>query len=429
MHPHDSWLELAALDALGELKPDEQRGLEEHLRDCAECRAAAAGAADVVRTWLPLASAVRRVKDSAAEERERRDAFLARARLTGLRFSDAAAQHPRPWAVWAARWNTAPIGAAAAAALLILVTGVVVSSLPSGQAPVPSAGGRETETPGRLADLARDVKSLRAELDASRHRIEAGQVQLADLQQQGQQLRQRAEALEQQLAGTRDREAAARKDAQRAQAEASDASQRLDAERRQLEALRAEVEHLAGLRAQLERVEAAHAADQALLAARQEDVAELNRQVRLQAANVERARELLAADRDIRDLMSARNLHIVDVRDTDARGKTRKAFGRVFYTEGKSLIFYAYDLEPTRLQNAAFQVWGAKTGAETRAVSLGMLFSDDQHQSRWMMKFDDPKVLREIDSVFVTVERPGGSKAPSSQRMLYAYLLNEANHR
>jgi hypothetical protein len=100
----------------------------------------------------------------------------------------------------------------------------------------------------------------------------------------------------------------------------------------------------------------------------------------------------------------------------------------MFYTEGKSLIFYAYDLESGRVQNASFQVWGQKAGRSDQAVSLGMLYSDDQKQSRWAMTFNDPKVLREIDSVFVTVEAPGGSTKPSGQRMMYAFLLNQANH-
>jgi hypothetical protein len=57
-----------------------------------------------------------------------------------------------------------------------------------------------------------------------------------------------------------------------------------------------------------------------------------------------------------------------------------------------------------------------------------MLYTDDQKQSRWVMKFDDPKVLAQIDSVFVTVESPGGSKKPSGKKMMYAYLLNDPNH-
>ena len=102
MNPHDRWLELAALDAIGELTAEEQQELRAHLRECAECRATAAARA------------------ASAEERERRDAFLAHGRSEGLQFSAAAACEPRPWLVWIGGWNTAPAGAALAAVVLAL---------------------------------------------------------------------------------------------------------------------------------------------------------------------------------------------------------------------------------------------------------------------------------------------------------------------
>jgi len=34
-----------------------------------------------------------------------------------------------------------------------------------------------------------------------------------------------------------------------------------------------------------------------------------------------------------------------EVHDVSSAGKTDKTYGRVFYTKGKSLIFYAYDLD------------------------------------------------------------------------------------
>jgi hypothetical protein len=42
--------------------------------------------------------------------------------------------------------------------------------------------------------------------------------------------------------------------------------------------------------------------------------------------------------------MGGRNLHIVDVLDVDSKGQDKRSFGRVFYTQEKSLIFYAFDL-------------------------------------------------------------------------------------
>jgi hypothetical protein len=48
--------------------------------------------------------------------------------------------------------------------------------------------------------------------------------------------------------------------------------------------------------------------------------------------------ELLAHDRDIRELMGGRDLYISEVYDVDGTGTTRKLYGRVFYTKGKSLV-------------------------------------------------------------------------------------------
>jgi len=127
--------------------------------------------------------------------------------------------------------------------------------------------------------------------------------------------------------------------------------------------------------------------------------------------------------------MGARNLHITDVYDVDSKGKTRQAFGRAFYTEGKSLIFYAFDLGKTKSPSAerSYQAWGYEEAAR-KAQSLGMLYLDDKNQNRWVLKFNDAAVLSEIDAVFVTLEPPGGSGQPTGQKLLYAYLGATANH-
>jgi hypothetical protein len=43
--------------------------------------------------------------------------------------------------------------------------------------------------------------------------------------------------------------------------------------------------------------------------------------------------------------MGARDLYIAEVFDVARDGQTQKPYGMVFYTKGKSLIFYAYDLD------------------------------------------------------------------------------------
>jgi len=162
-------------------------------------------------------------------------------------------------------------------------------------------------------------------------------------------------------------------------------------------------------------------------------IAELTAINRDQERRLKDAEQYLASDRDIRELMGARKLYIADVFDVDSGSRTKKPFGRVFYTQGKSLIFYAYDLDRQRgVVNAnTFQVWGQKEtaqGEQALPLNLGILYMDNETNRRWVMRFDDPKQLAEIDAVFVTVEPRGGSQKPTSKPFLYALLRNDANH-
>ena len=143
-----------------------------------------------------------------------------------------------------------------------------------------------------------------------------------------------------------------------------------------------------------------------------------------------RQNDLKSAKLELSDLVAARNLHIVDVYDADSNGKRQRSFGRVFYIEGKSLVFYAYDLDaPGQVKaNMVFHVWGEKAGVREVAHSLGILHKDDG-QSRWAMTFDDPRVLVKINSVFVTTEVASKQyNEPHGKKVLYAYWGNPPNH-
>ena len=159
----------------------------------------------------------------------------------------------------------------------------------------------------------------------------------------------------------------------------------------------------------------------------------------LSAANQEQEQKLgdderfLASDRDIRELMGARKLYIADVFDVDSGSRTRKPFGRIFYTQNKSLIFYAFDLDRQAGVKAAsiFQVWGqkdAELGEKPHAMNLGILYMDSESNRRWVLRLDDAKEIAQIDAVFVTVESHVGSPKPTSKPFLYALLRKEANH-
>lgn len=154
---------------------------------------------------------------------------------------------------------------------------------------------------------------------------------------------------------------------------------------------------------------------------------------RLESAENQRqsAIELGSAKGEFASVLGARNLHIVDVYDADSGGKRQRPFGRVFYIEGRSLVFYAYDLsDPARFKtNVVFHVWGGKAGVKDVTHSLGILHKDDAGDSRWSLTFDDPKVLASINSVFVTVETANKHyDGPHGKKVLYAYFGSQPNH-
>ncbi|HKF05861.1 MAG TPA: response regulator transcription factor [Candidatus Sulfotelmatobacter sp.] len=125
---------------------------------------------------------------------------------------------------------------------------------------------------------------------------------------------------------------------------------------------------------------------------------------------------------ELRNLIAARNLHVADVSDVNTTENEPKPFGRVFYTRGKSLVLFAYDLSKSQ-PNQTFYAWGARQSDPHRPQSLGALRTDDQTQRRWILEFSDPKVLAQIDSVYVTLEptnKPG--YAPNGRKLLSAYL-------
>lgn len=134
--------------------------------------------------------------------------------------------------------------------------------------------------------------------------------------------------------------------------------------------------------------------------------------------------QFLAKDRDIRELMGARQLYIADVLDVGRNGERRKPFGRIFYTKGKSLIFYAFDLEsnPGYRETKTFQAWGRPDSTSAQPISLGIFYLDSEKSQRWVLESDNPDMLAQVNAVFVTVEPKGGSKRPTSKPFLEAYL-------
>jgi hypothetical protein len=170
--------------------------------------------------------------------------------------------------------------------------------------------------------------------------------------------------------------------------------------------------------------------DKQRVGALQAKVDDLTRLLDDRAAALDQQQDLLAHDRDIRELMGARDLYVAEVYDVNRSGETNKPYGRVFYTKGKSLIFYAYDLDQQLGVKTAssFQAWGRRGPDRDQALNLGVFYVDNAAKKRWVLRFDDPKALAQIDAVFVTVEPDGGSHKPSNKSLLFAYLHIDPNH-
>lgn len=187
---------------------------------------------------------------------------------------------------------------------------------------------------------------------------------------------------------------------------------------------------IAKLKDQLEKVNSQRESVKLATDAQGQELEILHGKMEQLRAELAEAQQFNAAANQAKDLIVARNLHIIDVHDNENGSKPRP-FGRIFYTEGKKLVFYAYDLgDPRKLSaKVSFYVWGEKMGAPLQAKNLGILQTDDERAGRWVVTFDDPRVLASINTVFVTAESNKKlATKPNGNRILVAFLDGEANH-
>jgi hypothetical protein len=133
---------------------------------------------------------------------------------------------------------------------------------------------------------------------------------------------------------------------------------------------------------------------------------------------------------EAKEILGARDLHIVDVYDVDKSGKSSRTYGRIYYINHHLLVFYAFDLTKGVKTHvaAAFQAWGFRQPNSTTSESLGLFYLDSASLNRWTLRVSDPQLLSRIDTVFVTVEPPRGSRSPKGRRLLMASLAGPANH-
>ena len=412
MYGHDHFLELGALATIGQISQEEDRELTAHLQECGDCRSAYSDYASITRNHLPNANPARfHLKNDLVHPSspdEIRERFLARAQADGARFSvEVDARRPPKHLLfrgtfhgWRLLWAGSALVLASVATWAIFLHKPVVfhtadktaqlrhendalrDALRHAQlrsSPV-IAPNREKE---QLKSLQSKVIALAEQLDSSKHRVQLletnlTQLQIANISVVGQ--------------NQRDQQA----------------------------------EH--ELQVQLAQERTTSAANLAALVEAQDKIRSLTAAVNDASQRVMMEQQLSAVSSDIRQLMGARNLHIIDVHDVNASGKTGRSFGRVFYAENRSLVFYAFDLPSSKSTKYYFQAWGQTEGNEHSLRNLGTFSVDDHEQHRWVLKVSNFQLLRGIDSVFVTAETVGDAPIPKGNRVLYAFFVGQPNH-
>ena len=415
--------ELCALSAAGQLSCDEQRELAGHVKECESCRSACDDFSLILRE-MPAEGTLGADKTvlGRMEKSGLRERFLERARAEGVRFSKGA-EIPKS----SGRWEFAVLNPSFKWAAACLIVGILFGTV--GYRIVGMAKQISKPTSVSSSSLAREDsqhgrnedQSLLPKFNELQSLNEGLQKTIGSLKTENAELMARLNALEKQFEVSQTE----KQEFTRTVAHLNDMNAALSNQMEQNSQL------LAQTKGELEKVRNDRETVGKELAAEKVEVSSLSQQVRLQTTSLDQDKDLLVAGRDVRDLMGARNLHIIDVHDADGKGKDRKSFGRVFYTEGKSLIFYAFDLDEKKLSNAkyTFEAWGERLGQPGSVKRLGILYVDDKAQKRWALKVDDPQQLAQIDSVFVTLEpQEGTDNTPRGKRILYAFLAGQPNH-
>jgi hypothetical protein len=433
---HDEFLELCALSAAGSLNEEDEKKLKNHLARCDACRKALAEFGRVVDRDVPALAADlapeetgEPPQDSSFSESDAEASFFKRLEDERKRsefeagdsegwLSPLVVRRSRNFRRSLDRYHFwLPL---AAAALLCLSLGILTYRM----------GRKNGFELARLEPAAIATPAAVPPQDVLLSAMEDHDAAKSRLAQQDKLITELQRAVAQQSAENAGLKALEKEQGLALRTDARDTEQS-NREREALAQQAASAQSaLEASEAKLRSLEAERSEESLRAAGLQRNVAELSRHVAQQDENIGQDQELLAKDRDIRELMGARDLYITEVHDISKTGETQKPFGRVFYTKGKSLIFYAYDLndQPGLKDTSTFQAWGRRGPDWQQALNLGIFFEDNASKKRWVMKFNDKKALDQIDAVFVTVEPRAGSDRPTGRPFLFAYLKVAANH-
>lgn len=396
---HQRYEELCALAATGQVPETEVAALHAHLGDCIQCSSLLA---DFARTSAYLATSHAFSQRSEGVPDGITERFIARARTQGIAMSPGRVD--RETKLLAGIWLKASMVTAAA---LVIVIAIFLRIKPTAyrisyqNAALHTDVAKQGVVPDPVPRPTREEdQALRTDIKPSTRQLKASREAAATYQRENEALQERIAVLG-----------------------------------REKEELQAKTEQqiatISKLEADANRMNSEKAANDVAILAEEAELRELRQKLEQKEAVLDEQKRLLAAGNQARDLVVARNLHIVDVYDADGEGNEERAFGRIFYTEGKSLVFYAYDLaSPGHFdRQISFYAWGERLGRRQAVTKLGIFRNEDVNEGRWSLTFEDPLVLARINSVFVTGE--DSKKAvtrPTGRRILFGFLGNKPNH-
>jgi anti-sigma factor RsiW len=420
---HEYFEELCALATADVLSSAEIDHLNAHLKECPEC-------AEHFAEYQSLASqGMRQLADflQTPVQTEKFDQESALSQLLNRASGDQVPHSsPRPSVVMRS-FEVAWRGLVAALVLLgVGLTAYNMGRLHFGHSNVgqasllpdtPMTAGRLRILQARLLEAEKQKSALEQQVAQRTAALDRLQADNLDFQNQLKRLQSSLEAAKSSLDETK-----------------SDEIKQLNAVAQERDSLQLELRNAAqrsgGFQDELNRSRLERDQNLAQISQLQGQIAGLTSSANEQSRRVKDDEQYLASDKDIRDLIGARNLYIADIMDVREDGSSRKPFGRVFYTKTKSLIFYAYDLDkqPGIKQASTFQVWGRTSPNDTKPLNLGILYLDSETSRRWALRVSNPEQLSRLDAVFVTVETRPQTDKPTGKPFLYASLRREPNH-
>ncbi len=433
--PHDEFLELCADSTSGQLSQEDQERLREHLAVCPACREALQQYETVVNDAIPTIAAEEGSEpdpgpswsqtkaekaffDRLGQEEKREKGWAEN--KSGTPYFSRRVPPLAPESTWRHVWMLY------AAGILLFITlsfcaywvgvrrGTDVAKL------TPSKPNAQDQAP------LQNQASLEEQLSDAAHEREIAQAQITQRDKALADVRRQLERQSAEMGRMKEAQDRLESDLRSGETGKQDLVQQWTDLTQKLQAAQSNSQ---ALQRQLDSLAEQSSRDTTSAKALEAKVKDLTRLLQDRETAIDQQDQLLAHDRDIRELMGARDLYIAEVYDVGDNGATKKPYGRVFYTRGKSLIFYAYDLDQQGTKRAStFQAWGRRGPDRQQALNLGIFYEDNASKKRWVLKLDDPKTLAQIDAVFVTVEPNGRSDKPSGKPLLFAYLRVDPNH-